>query len=86
MEKVFNVIMRGQSVINAGEAMFIIVAPVFVYGWIKGLLIASALTSIFGTCQLLKRFVGIVEQDRREAQMLAAQRQKELNSKIVKPR
>jgi hypothetical protein len=37
------------------EVIYITIAPIFLYGWLRGLLIGSALTSLMHIIRLLKK-------------------------------
>jgi hypothetical protein len=42
-------------VIRIIEVIFITVVPIYLYGWLRGILIASALTSLMHIVLLLKK-------------------------------
>ena len=44
--------------VNLFELAFISIVPVYLYGWLRGLLIVSALTSLMHIVLLLKRMTG----------------------------
>ena len=80
-ETMKHIMLAGTGIFNTVEAIFIIAAPVYLYGWMKGLLISSALTSIFGTCQLIKRMYPVVIAVARAGEAMA----RTTSSKIVRP-
>ena len=46
------------GVLRLSEVAFIVVAPIYLYGWVKGLLIFSALSSLLELARVVRKIAG----------------------------